>query len=256
MIECFKPNDVPKGPGMNFTIDVLKIEKKLVIVSVEDFSGFVITAFVTSESATDLETGIISTIFPFKSGNSTTIRVDQAPGFAKLQKKLDQSNLKSAGIEISLGEQKNKNAVAIVDQKIKELEEELRKDNRPLDILKLQKATNKVNARIRKENLSSREILFRRNQYTHEVLNITDETIADKKLQDRIKNNIYSAKSKADVKKPTTIPDTPVGKLVFLKYDLDKHSPREVYVITDLPKDSNLIFMDKVGSFPVFFLEI
>jgi len=246
MIDCFTPNDVPKGPGFNFTIDVLKIDKKLVMVSVENFSGFVITAFVASESAADLETGIFSTILPFKSGNSTHIRVDQAPGFAKLHKSSKQSNLQSVGIQISLGEQKNKNAVAIVDQKIKELEEELRKDTRVLDTLKLQKATIRVNEKIRKENLSSKEILFRRNQYTLEELDISDKTIADKKSKDRIENNIYSAKSKADVKKNTPIPDTSLGKLVFLKNDISKHSPREVYVITDTPDSSDFIFIQKM----------
>ena len=49
---------------------------------------------------------------------------------------------------------------------MKELEEELRKDEINLNIAKLQKATSRVNEKIRKENLSSKEVLFKRNQFT------------------------------------------------------------------------------------------
>ena len=105
------------------------MEKKVIIAAVENFSGFLITTFVDSESHQDLEAGIISTVMPLKSAYMLNIRVDQAPGFSKLKNKPKANNLSSLGIEINLGDAKNKNSLAIVDQRMKELEEELRKDN-------------------------------------------------------------------------------------------------------------------------------
>ena len=243
-IDCFKPNEVPEAPGTSFTVDVIKMEKKLIIASVENFSGYLITNFIGSESFKDLEAGIISSILPFKSGNMSKVRVDQAPGFSKLSK--CNRNLQSVGIHLELGEPKNKNSLAIADQKIKELEQELKKDSRCLDIAKLQSATNRVNEKIRKENLSSKEVLFRRNQYTHENIDIQDSDIAIKKMEDRSNSNEISAKSKANTKLPAPVPDVSRGKLVFLRDDISKHKAREVYVIADAPCDSDYIFIQKL----------
>ena len=53
------------------------------------------------------------------------IRVDQAPGFKALISK--PSNLRDVGIELEPGQCKNKNALALVDKKMKELEDEIKK---------------------------------------------------------------------------------------------------------------------------------
>ena len=66
------------------------------------------------------------------------------------------------------GEAKNKNALALVDTKIKELQEEIRKiskTNNSIDVPTLVKATASVNDKIRHQGLSSREILFSRDQF-------------------------------------------------------------------------------------------
>ena len=155
----------------------------------ENFSGFLITTFTDSEKHADLEDGIITTVLPFKSIFMTSIRVDQAPGFKKLKLKQQNSKLSDLGIDLTLGDTKNKNALSIVDQRMKELEDELRKDKVPLDIAKLQRATSRVNEKIRKENLSAKEIMFKRNQFNQEEIQISDREIKDKKTNDRIIHN-------------------------------------------------------------------
>ena len=53
------------------------------------------------------------------------IRVDQAPGLKALFKK--NANLRDFGIELELGECKNKNKLALADKKMQELEVEIKK---------------------------------------------------------------------------------------------------------------------------------
>ena len=129
---------------------------------------------------------------------------------------------------------------------MKELEEELRKDEINLNIAKLQKATSRVNEKIRKENLSSKEVLFKRNQFTQEELDISDKDIKEKKMNDRIVNNKYSARSKANVKSPAPQAVTTKGQLVFLRNEMSKHSPREVYLVTNVDAESNFLIIQKL----------
>ena len=69
--------------------------------------------------------GIIVTVSPFKSTNLTNIRVDQAPGFKTFFKR--SVNLKDLNIDLELGESKNKNALELVDRKMQEIEQEIKK---------------------------------------------------------------------------------------------------------------------------------
>ena len=85
-IESFKPNLMPDHPGQSFTADVAKIDKKNVMVSVENFSGFLNTSFINSEKAQDLLDGLILAISPLRSSLPTNVRVDQAAGFKSLSK--------------------------------------------------------------------------------------------------------------------------------------------------------------------------
>ena len=245
-IEAFNPNQVPDSPGTSFTVDVLKLEKKVILATVENFSGFLITTFTDSEKHADLEDGIITTVLPFKSIFMTSIRVDQAPGFKKLKLKQQNSKLSDLGIDLTLGDTKNKNALSIVDQRMKELEDELRKDKVPLDIAKLQRATSRVNEKIRKENLSAKEIMFKRNQFNQEEIQISDREIKDKKTNDRIIHNEYSSYAKASIKSSAPTPHVNRGHLVFLRQEIDKHSTREVYLVTDVSEDGKHLTVQKL----------
>ena len=119
-IQEFKPNQVPDHPGKEFTVDILKLHGKIIAVATDNFSGFLSTAIIKSEKHDSLLEGIILTTTPFRASNLAKIRVDQAPGFRKLTtKKLD---LEEMGIMIDLGEVKNKNALALMDRKMRDKE--------------------------------------------------------------------------------------------------------------------------------------
>ena len=184
---------MPNHPGQAFTVDILKMSKKMVTVAVDNFSGFVSTTFTQSEKHEDLLEGIITTV--------SQIRVDQAPGFKALFKK--NANLKDLGIEIELGESKNKNKLALADKKMQELEIEIKKaapNPNVINVRILARATAVVNEKIRHQGLSAKEIMFSRDQLTQENLKISDETLAEEKMEIRKKENVYSAKSKASNK--------------------------------------------------------
>ena len=48
-IHTFSANKMPEHPGQAFTVDILRMAKKKIVVAVENFSGFVSAVFVNSE---------------------------------------------------------------------------------------------------------------------------------------------------------------------------------------------------------------
>ena len=179
-VHTFKANIVPDHPGQSFTVDIMRDCSKFVMVAADNFSGFISTTFIGSESAEELRDGIIRTITPFMASSLNRIRVDRAPGFGKLANQKEV--LAALGIDMELGEAKNKNAIAIVDQKIKELRSALKKICPRSDILNqlcLAKATTTVNEIIRHHKLSAKEIQFSRDLATAKNLPLVDEHIAE-----------------------------------------------------------------------------
>ena len=115
----FNSNEVPSSPGESFTVDVMKENKQLVLVAVDNFSAYMSTTFIKSEKEEDLRDGILSAVTPFMASSLSKIRVDRAPGFTKMS--TQKKTLDDLGIDIELGNAKNKNSLAIADLKIKEL---------------------------------------------------------------------------------------------------------------------------------------
>ena len=86
---------------------------------------------------------------------------------------------------------------------MQELELEIKKKTAPnnnvINVKILAKATTATNEKIRHQGLSSKEILFSRDQFTSDNLRIDDEKLAEEKVKIRNRENVYSAKSKADL---------------------------------------------------------
>ena len=199
-IHNFKPNEVPDHPGQSFTVDILRTACKKIMVVVENFSGFIVTDFVNSEKREDILDGLIRLISPFKSGLLTRVRVDQAPAFKSLvQRKVE---IDEIGFDLELGEAKNKNANAIVDRKIQELEQEIKKCSPAHNVISIKilaKASQAVNEKVRNHGLSAREILFSRDQLSSKNLELIFTNIKDRIMKSRTANNPSSARSKADI---------------------------------------------------------
>ena len=112
----------------------------------------------------------------------------------RLPKTKNWTNLKS-----NLSDPNNKNGLAIVDKAIQELEKELKilsPGGKVLTSSELAEATLTLNTRIRNRDLSAREILFSREQFSGTNLDLKDNELKNEKMTKKIDNHQYSEKSK------------------------------------------------------------
>lgn len=81
---------------------------------------------------------------------------------------------------MDIGRVKNPNKNPVAEKAIAELEDEILREEKgqsPLNEVSIAVATARLNTRLRKQGLSSREIWTQRNQFTHEQLPIIDMSI-------------------------------------------------------------------------------
>ena len=229
----------PSNPGEIFVSDVIKRAKQLIFISRDSFSDFVTTSFIISEKAEDLKEGIITTTSTIRRQSEITVRVDSAPGFLSLAKK-DDEDMKKLKIKLEISDPNNKNGLAIVDKAIQELEKELKAvspEGKTLSSSQLAEATMKLNTRIRNRNLSSREIIFSREQFSGENLDLKDDELKTEKMTNKIVNHKYSEKSKYPKFIEPLDAKACKGDAVYLKDDGGKHTLRDKYVVLDVDKD-------------------
>ena len=232
----------PNGPGLVFVIDVMRRAKQFILVSRDAFSDYVTSSLVASETAGDLKEGIITTTNGVRSHSSITVRTDSAPGFVALRQNKDLSDL---GIRMDISDNKNKNGVAIVDKAIQELQKELvilSPEGSQITSSILSRATTALNSRIRNRNLSAYEIMFSREQTTGTNLHLDDSSLAESKMEKKIKNHKFSEKSKFGRSKIPDIPENlKIGDFVHLKEDRDKHRLRDLYMVTSVEGDDVIL---------------
>ena len=210
-----------------------------------ELSAYVSTTFVSSEKEEDLRDGIIIAVTPFMANSLSKIRVDRAPGFAKMsgQKEV----LDKLGIEIELGEAKNKNSLAIADQKIKELRQALKKISPSSNVLNqtcLSRATTIVNEKIRHHKLSAKEIHFSRDSATNEPIQADDKKISEIIQNKREADN--SSRSNSSSKKKAVSANAAEGQLVFIKAEGDKRARRDLYLVLERNAEEDTVTICKV----------
>ena len=228
----YDTNTIPSQPGTHWTTDVMKHSGQNIMVSTDNFSSFTRTKIIKAETIEEQKNAIIDNIMPFRSTTGhTTIRMDTAPALASIIS--NQQHFNDIGIYLEAGYQKNKNSLAKVDKTMQELREEIRKvspEGKPISNIQLQLATEKLNMRIRSQNLSAREIFFKRRQETGESIDINDELFSNLQHQQRMKYNQIANKSSA----PDIHPTPKLHSLVFLKQDKTKTKSRDLYMVTSV----------------------
>ena len=165
-------------------------------------------------------------------GPQAVIRVDPAPGFLALK---DDALLGEHNISLDLGRVKNINKNPVAERGVEELELELLKQNPSggqVSELMLATATERLNARIRSRGLSSREMLFQRDQFTNDQIPLTDLDLIVEQHQAKLKNHPYSEISKAPNKAFRPVATVEVGDLVYLHRDSSKLKSRARYIVT------------------------
>ena len=130
-------------------------------------------------------------------GPRAIIRVDPSPGF---QSMANNDSLNHLNVTIDVGRVKNKNKNPVTEKAVRELEEELFRQEpggRPESAFGLALATARLNSRLRLPGLSSRELWTQRNQFTHEQLPLSDYDLILGKHEQRSSNHASSEKSKS-----------------------------------------------------------
>ena len=185
----------------------------------------------TTDTLRNALIGLVSKTRP-SSASSATIRVDPAPAFQSIFKRL---KLLDHNIILEIGRFKNKNKNPVIDKAIKELERELRVQNPiggPISSMSLDMAVATLNSRLRNPGLSAQEMWTGRDQVSGEQLAFEDRSLIEDQFKRRLKNHPYSEKSKARGHSALPQANVEVGDLVYVYSN--KHSPRPRYIIISI----------------------
>ena len=94
--------------------------------------------------------------------------------------------------------------------------------------------TSRLNSRIRKSGMSSREMFISRDQYTNTALHIADRKLIADQHASRLENHRHDYASKSRFRRPLSPDTVRVGDLVYLAQDRDKTRPRDRYMVTSI----------------------
>ena len=232
-------SDPPAVVGVSFSCDILKREKQIIMVVREYITSFTTASIINDESHTSLRDGIIEHILPLHplGGPSATVRTDNAPGFQRLEQ---DPILTKHNISIELGRIKNKNKNAIADRAVQELEEEIAKVDPchgPINNTTLIIAISNLNSKLRSRGLSSREMLFQRDQFSHHQIPVQDLDLIEQQQKLKQQNQSSSMLSKNPKKYLPTHTIINVGDLIYLYCDRDKHRARDRYLVVSVDND-------------------
>ena len=157
--------------------DVLRRAGQKIVVNTDMFSGYTTACFSETENRDDLADALVQVVTPIRNSAIVAVRIDQAPAFHSLAKNKSEI-LETNGIVLDLADDVNKNSNCIVDKKIKELEEELKRlspEGDKIDLGQLALAVTMLNNRTRNQKLTAAEVHFARDAVRGENLTLDDK---------------------------------------------------------------------------------
>ena len=145
----------PESIGISFAGDVIKRNRQLILLIRETVTSYTFTCLIDSEEHDSLREGLISLIVGACSldGPSAVVRVDPAPGYIKI---INDDYLLQNNITLEVGRTKNINKNPVAEKAIRELEDELLRQNPNNNLITpsmLSIATARLNSRIRNQGL-------------------------------------------------------------------------------------------------------
>ena len=226
--------DPPEEVGISLAADVLKCCKQLILVLRETTTSFTVASIVADEKSSNLCESLASLCCGLRplEGPPAVIRVDTAPGFVGLRYK---TTLRDLGLSLEFGRVKNPNKNPVAEKAISEQELLCQVPNGgPVTNLILAMAISRLNSRLRRHGISSREMWTQRDQFTHAHHPISDRDIISDQHKQRIQNDPYSERCKDLTRTYSTPKSISVGDLVFLPADHDKTQPRSRYLVVSV----------------------
>ena len=229
-------DDPPVVVGLSFAGDVIKRHRQFILVLRECSTSLTASCLIPDEqhdTLRDALTKLIVGLHPLD-GPRAVIRVDPAPGFSSLS---NNDSLGHLNVSLDVGRIKNKNHNPVAEKAVRELEEELLRQQPgggPVGEVGLALATARLNSRLRFSGLSSLELWTQRNQFTHEQLPLSDYQLLLDRHKHRSTNHAYSEKSKNPRGLLANTPPLQVGDIVYLFSDKYKSRARDRYVVVSI----------------------
>ena len=241
-VELHEQSSTPQTTTIatDFAADIIRRYRQKIFIMRETLSSFTLTSIVDNEQEESMRSAIIEAVSSIRANSQTcvTVRADNAPGLASLH---NDFTLKKFNIFLEYGRIHNKNKNPVVEKAIQELGAEMLKfssEGGPFSASELAYITNVLNSRLRHHGLSSWEIIYQRNQFTGDQIDISDLNIAERQLHQRVANQQYSAKCKSRGRPSAELADIQRGSLVYIKEDGDKNKARERFLVTKIVGDS------------------
>ena len=235
-------------PGKRLSADVMRRSGQKVLVVRDTLTSFTSATFAKDETAEELRSALIVTCLPMQF-QSSVIKVDCAPALRSLR---NDSSLSALGIHIELGDEKNPNKNPVADKAIQELELEFLKLGNgasPISASCLVQSICNLNARIRHNGLSAKEMFLGRDQVDGQRLRFSDKFLSASQSENRTSNHLPSSISKARGGCLARSSDISVGSLVYIKHEGDKFKPRESYIVVKFENDSVVVQKINKGKF-------
>ena len=245
-LRTFTSTVKPGKPGTHAAADVLMREKQKIVVFREVLTSHTSTMLIDSQTHQDLRTAIIKLALFYKSEDSITVRIDNAPGFLPLK---DDPVLKEYNIILDFGEEKNQNHNPVAEKAIREIEEVIVKllpRGGEISEIVLSKATEVLNKIIRHSGYNSQELLTSRDQTTGAKLDFPDSKLSDLQWKMRTSSHGPSAKYESRDGKLPNIPKIKMGDVVLLKSERSKHKAREKYFVVDDVDEEDKVQIQKI----------
>lgn len=231
-LEEFTTSGDPPELGSNFACDVLCRARQRIFILRDSFSSFTVTKLLPDEKCSSLKDAIIESTAELMSPKGCIVRVDGAPSLQSLVNDIDFQKL---GIQIETGRLKNRNKNPVGEKAVRELEDELKRyspDGVKITSSALALVTATLNKRVRNRGLTAKEIITQRESLTGDQLNFSDELLAKSQHEQRISAHGPSSRSHARTSRPAVLADVNLGDLVYIKCEGDKHTARDIYIVT------------------------
>lgn len=236
----YRDPDPPDHPGTHFNIDVMKRNKQVILVCTDIFSKYVTAVLIPSETSKDLGDGIIRVVSPIRRSKDILVKSDAHPSLKSLKQTMA-TDFNESGIHLVIGDVLNKNSNCHVDKIIQELEYEIRKshkDNHVLSNFDIANATFALNSKLRRHNLSSSEILFKRDNIKNCPINFSDLTF--KEITRKEQKVQQEKENRSNYQHCNISP----GMIVMLKENPGKHVRRIPFLVIDL--ENNMARIKKI----------
>ena len=245
--ETMQYTNVTKATSVSqyFSADVLEDWKQKMVVVREYLTSFTDTMFIKDQSKETLRTAILTLINRLRLSHPLTIRTD---AFSSLKSLVNDQSLQKQGIQIEVGNSKNKNKNPVGEKGIRELREQLLRiqpQGGPFSEATLALATHNLNSILRHNKRSSKELFMARDQNTGDNLDLEDKKLATAQEEMRVSRHEDSARYASRGAKPVVIQEFNTGDKVYIKSDLNKSKSRDSFIVLGIEDDGKTVVVQK-----------